>query len=278
MTDGGPKTPERAASTPHIAEPPVESPAESGGQALTLVSTSGRADLDDQAAELFSGAWPEFIFHDAGVKPFLARVDSYFADWNFYALDGDTLVGACYGVPIRWDGTLDALPGGYTESLARSVLEHEQPDSPPPNTLVVMGAMVRNDGLGKGSAGAILTALRARATGSGLTYVIAPVRPTRKWQYPLATIEDYMAWTREVDGAPFDPWVRTHAKLGATMLAPAPTSQVMTGTVKEWEEWTSMPFPVSGDYVIPDGLTLLHIDREADRGEYREPNIWMRHV
>ena len=52
----------------------------------------------------------------------------------------------------------------------------------------------------------------------------------------------------------------------------------MTGTVKEWEEWTSMPFPVSGDYVIPDGLTLLHIDREADRGEYREPNIWMRHV
>jgi hypothetical protein len=51
----------------------------------------------------------------------------------------------------------------------------------------------------------------------------------------------------------------------------------MTGTVADWEKWTGMLFPASGSYVIPDGLTLLEIDRSADTGIYREPNVWMRH-
>ena len=33
----------------------------------------------------------------------------------------------------------------------------------------------------------------------------------------------------------------------------------------------------SGDYVIPQGLSVLRIDREADLGTYVEPNIWIRH-
>jgi hypothetical protein len=52
----------------------------------------------------------------------------------------------------------------------------------------------------------------------------------------------------------------------------------MTGTVSDWEKWTSMPFPSSGTYVIPDGLTTLTIDRSADTGTYTEPNIWVRHA
>jgi hypothetical protein len=51
----------------------------------------------------------------------------------------------------------------------------------------------------------------------------------------------------------------------------------MTGTVADWESWTGMALPATGTYVIPDGLTTLAIDREADTGLYREPNIWMRH-
>ena len=54
---------------------------------LILVSATGRTDLDEQAADLFSGSWPELIFHDLGVKPFLSRQAGYFADRDFYALD-----------------------------------------------------------------------------------------------------------------------------------------------------------------------------------------------
>jgi hypothetical protein len=52
----------------------------------------------------------------------------------------------------------------------------------------------------------------------------------------------------------------------------------MTGTVEEWEKWTGLALPSSGTYVIPDGLTVLEVDREADQGIYREPNIWLRHA
>jgi hypothetical protein len=51
----------------------------------------------------------------------------------------------------------------------------------------------------------------------------------------------------------------------------------MTGTVVEWETWTKLALPSTGDYVIPDGLAVLAVDREADLGVYHDPNVWMRH-
>jgi hypothetical protein len=43
-----------------------------------------------------------------------------------------------------------------------------------------------------------------------------------------------------------DPWIRTHQRLGATILCPAHGAMTITGTVAEWEEWTDMAFPESG--------------------------------
>jgi hypothetical protein len=31
----------------------------------------------------------------------------------------------------------------------------------------------------------------------------------------------------------------------------------------------------TGEYVFPAGLSTVHIDRDDDAGEYREPNIWI---
>jgi GNAT superfamily N-acetyltransferase len=243
---------------------------------LTLASTTERADLDEQASALFSEHWPEYIFHDIRVKEYMARKHQYFADWDYYALDpGGRLLGACYGVPLRWDRTLADLPEGYTDSLARSVLEHEA--GVEPDTLVVMGAVVRKDEAGKGVAGRVLSALRREAAERGLTAVIAPVRPTLKNKYPLADIDAFASWTRP-DGLPLDPWLRTHVRLGATVLQGAPRSQTMTGTVADWQSWTGLVLPASGAYVIPDGLALLHVDLEGDHGVYHDPNVWMRHV
>jgi len=70
---------------------------------------------------------------------------------------------------------------------------------------------------------------------------------------------------------------RTHRRLGAEVVATAPASQTMTGTVNQWENWAKMPFPDSGDYVIPDGLSTLRVDLDNNKGVYIEPNVWMRH-
>jgi hypothetical protein len=90
-------------------------------------------------------------------------------------------------------------------------------------------------------------------------------------------MERYAAWRRP-DGAPFDPWLRAHWRLGARTVRVAPRSMVVTGTVAEWEEWAAMPFPESGEYVVRGALCPVAVDRERDRGIYTEPNVWMRHT
>jgi GNAT superfamily N-acetyltransferase len=241
-----------------------------------LIPAADGPQYDEEAERRFVEEWPEFIFHDEGVTPYRERRVEYFADWEFYLVTSDErLIGGCWGVPIAWDGTVGDLPGGFTDTLARSVTSYEK--GVVPNTFVLMAAAVRSDEQGQGHASRVITAVRDRAIAGGLGQVIAPVRPTLKSRYPLTPIETFMTWTRP-DGLPLDPWLRTHVRLGATLLAPAPTSQTMTGTVEDWEKWTKMSFPSTGTYTIPDGLTTLDIDREANTGVYREPNIWLRHA
>ena len=66
--------------------------------------------------------------------------------------------------------------------------------------------------------------------------------------------------------------------LPETVLEPEPRSLRITGTVGEWEGWTEMTFPESGDYWFPGGLATLAIDSDADEGRYWEPNVWMLHT
>ncbi|HEX9545822.1 MAG TPA: GNAT family N-acetyltransferase [Acidimicrobiales bacterium] len=173
-------------------------------------------------------------------------------------------------MPIKWSGDVADLPAGYTDTTRRAVegrARAEQPD-----TFVICGAIVRPGRTGQGLAGQLITALRDLAPGAGCRRVLAPVRPTLKPAYPLIPIETFARWTRP-DGAPLDPWLRTHWRLGGQIIATAPQSQTMTGTVQEWEAWTSMALPATGEYVIPGGLSTLHIDRDNDRGTYTEPSV-----
>jgi hypothetical protein len=110
----------------------------------------------------------------------------------------------------------------------------------------------------------------------GLDDLVAPVRPNMKHAYPLTPIDRFMHWTRG-DGLPLDPWLRVHVRLGAEFLAPAPRSMKITGTVEEWETWTGVAMPESGEYLFEDALQPVKIDRERDLGTYFEPNVWMIH-
>ena len=140
-----------------------------------------------------------------------------------------------------------------------------------------MAAAVRADRQGSGLAGQTLTALRTRAGNAGLQRVIAPVRPTLKSRYPLTPMENFARWARS-DGLHIDPWIRTHQRLGASILASAPRSMIITATVAEWEDWAGMVFPETGQYTVPGALDLVTIDHEQDRGTYSETNLWMRHA
>ncbi len=243
--------------------------------ALVVERMTDRLRPDDQMERLFSDGWPAFITADQQVKRYIGAVRDLFADLELVLLDPNGVIAAAgWSVPIRWNGELADLPDGYSDSLARAVDGHRS--GAPPDTLVIAAAQVHPDRRGRGIAAELLNALAALAEERGWARVIAPVRPTLKARYPLTPIGVFAAWTR-ADGAPLDPWLRTHWRLGARIIATAPRSQAMTGTVAEWEAWCDMVFPTSGEYVIPDGLATLHIDRDADRGTYVEPNVWVQH-
>ncbi|AYG04629.1 hypothetical protein D7I44_14595 [Gryllotalpicola protaetiae] len=223
-------------------------------------------------AAFLDQGWPAFISADAVAAQYLPSVRERFADLELLVVDGDRYVGAGWAVPIVWDGSAGSLPEGYSDSLRRSVTEET---AHTPNTLVVCAAQIDQAEQGRGIAADLLRAFREQAVARGLEYLIVPLRPTLKHRYPLTAIADYAAWIR-ADGAPFDPWLRTHWRMGARVLATAAQSQTMTGTIAEWEDWTGMTLPDAGDYIIPGGLAPLRIDDNGN-GTYVEPNIWVQH-
>jgi len=240
---------------------------------LEIVTNSARPDLEEQARAAFRPLWPEFIFHDPISDEYIGRVETYFPHYDVLLLDDDEVAAGGWGVPVQWDGTIGSLPGGYDGALVSAVTGHEK--SIPPDTLCVMAAAVRPGRRGSGLAGKALTALSERATAAGLQRVIAPVRPTLKSRYPLTPMEHFARWAR-ADGLHLDPWIRAHQRLGASILSPA-RSMIITGTVAGWEDWTKMAFPETGQYIVPDALDPVDIDRERDCGTYAETNLWMRH-
>jgi hypothetical protein len=52
---------------------------------------------------------------------------------------------------------------------------------------------------------------------------------------------------------------------------------VVEATVIEWQEWTGMQFPESGEYVIANALAPIQIDHAMNLGRYIEPSVWVHH-
>jgi len=242
---------------------------------LAVVTTADRPDMAGERAAALMAVWPEFVLHDTVNDQLMDRVTAAWPRYDVTILDGGQVVAGGWAVPLRWDGTVPGLPDGYDGALVTGIsgLEHDVA----PDTLCVMAAAVRQDRQGAGLGSRVLAALQARATSGGLTRMIAPVRPVLKAKYPLTAMASYARWTR-ADGTHLDPWIRTHQRLGATILGPAPRSMVVTGTVAKWEDWTQMTFPETGQYIVPGALDPVDIDTGQDIGRYEETSLWMRHL
>ena len=243
----------------------------SGTVAAQIFSVAERPDLEERLDEV-NDPWPEFMHHDAAVRRWFPKLYERFRDFQLvlYETETDTVLGEGCSVPIRWEGSPDDLPEGV-RVLESAFTETE------PNVLCALLAVVDERYQGQKLSGTIVRGMAEAAKRTGLEHLVAPVRPTWKSRYPLIPIERYMHWERD-DGLPFDPWIRLHRRLGAELLGVAASSMEVRGTVSEWEEWTGMAFPESGQYVVPGALVPVTIDRERDEGRYVEPNVWMRHA
>lgn len=235
-----------------------------------------RPGLVDAAREVNGRVWPEFMFHDAVADRLWDRLEGTFADYQTMWLDEDDRVAAVGNtLPLVWNGAIDHLPLGWDDAFERAVNDVDAGREP--TTLCAIQATVDRSLQGNGLSRMVLRGMRHRAAQAGLAALIAPVRPTLKSRYPLTPMERYIQWTQP-DGSPFDSWLRTHWRLGAQIVKVADPSMRIESTIAEWEEWTKMRFPESGQYIVPGALNPIEIDVETDRGCYIEPNVWMQHA
>jgi GNAT superfamily N-acetyltransferase len=246
-------------------------------QTYTVYTYAERPELETaSASEDFVRQWPQFMYFDPVTEEHYPTMYERYPEFQFYLQNGDgTAVACCNSIPITWDGTTADLPAGWDDGLTRGALGVL--NGVTANTLCAIQATVSANFLGCGLGSALVQTMRKLASDRGFNALIAPVRPSHKARYPLTPIERYVTWTRE-DGLLFDPWLRVHQRLGASILCTAPESMTIPGRVVDWEKWTEMRFPESGDYIVPGALVPVKIDCERNQGLYIEPNVWMLHA
>ena len=238
---------------------------------LSFATAAERPDLLERKGDLRT-AWPEFMLQDPVSNPIWHLLYERFGEFQFLLFDDATGELAAEGNSIPVDLDPDALPDrGWEEAIERGVT-----CAGAPTVVSALQVLIDQRRHGQGLSRLMLEEMCRIARSHGFADLVAPVRPSLKHRYPLVAIERYAAWKRP-DGLPFDPWLRVHARLGATIEGVCPLSMQIPGTVAEWERWAGMAFPESGSYVVPGALVPVDVDLEADRVLYVEPNVWMRH-
>jgi len=169
--------------------------------------------------------------------------------------------------------TLEARPDRREELIALS--DGDGPGDGP-GVLMALAALVPLAHRRRGLSCVILQGMVDLAARHGRLGVLAPVRPTRKAEYPLESMETYLA-RRDPRGRAYDPWIRVHDERGGRRLGILERAITVDGTIAEWEAWTGRTFPSSGPHAVDGALVPVEIDLERGRGVYVEPNVWYLH-
>lgn len=148
-----------------------------------------------------------YLHHDAVCGRYWPALTEDFPEFQLLLRDGHArVVAGGYTIPFVWNGRPATLPSGVDGALVRGVRERRRGRRP--DTLSALLAVVDPRLQRRGLSQEVIRAM-GTVRRHGLRALVAPVRPTLKHRYPLASMDDYMRWRRP-DKAPFDPWLRVH--------------------------------------------------------------------
>ena len=241
------------------------------------VITPAHADYRDLVRGLTKEVWPEFMLHDPVATENWRELFNRFSEYQLalYDTQNHRVAGMGNSFPLRWDDRLENLPEtGWDWAFQEAVNHHKQ--GIVPNVHCAIQIVVHPDYQGQRLSTPMVEAVRAVTKSKGLQSLIIPIRPSEKHKYPLINIDDYVTWKNE-RGLPFDSWLRVHVRAGASIIKVCHESKMIRGTRAEWEKWTGLKFPQSGEYIIYGALNPIEINIEKDEGTYIEPNVWIVH-
>jgi GNAT superfamily N-acetyltransferase len=240
---------------------------------ITYVTTRERADLIEAMWDLPT-PWPTFMQQDVVADFVYDLLPMRYPEFQIVALDGERVIGRINAVPFAWTGQDDDLPETGWDSVLGMAFRPEMPAEATAVSLIE--ARIHPDGTGQGIGVGLLLAARDNARALGYPHLLAPIRPTLKSLEPHVGIDAYVTRTRE-DGAPFDPWLRAHLRLGGRLVRVCHSAMTISGSLEEWRQWTGLPFDTSGTVVVGGALNPVHVSVENDYAVYVEPNVWIDH-
>ena len=212
---------------------------------LALVTHAERPKLRGTLPEI----WPEFMAHDPVVQSFWPRLYDEYPDFQIWVVDRDGgRAGRCRlrVQRARRAGTEAPSPRGLDWALTDGV------EAPPTALCAVVAGIAPST--------AAVASPRRSCAGSGPSR--RATGSTRSWRRcgrrgrsaTRSSRSSAMRGWRRGDGLPYDPWLRTHERLGGEILASAPRSMTVSARARSGREWTGMAFPEDGDYVVPGAL------------------------
>ncbi|MEU6670134.1 N-acetyltransferase [Streptomyces sp. NPDC046727] len=243
------------------------------------IKVSSLAERPDRLPAVLgmTDTWPEFVTNDPVGNTHYGRIPTELPEYALFAEDEHgQVVAHAYSVPFALDvegrGSLPAR--GWDQVLAWAFADLRRGTRP--DTVSAISVTIAPHAQGHGLSAVLLSAMRDNARARGFREVVAPVRPNAKHREPHTPIAEYAHRVRP-DGLPEDPWLRVHARAGATIDSIASASMTVSGSLEEWRRWTGLPFDTAGDVEVPGGLVPVRCEPERGYAVYVEPNVWMRH-
>ena len=233
--------------------------------------------FQDSVNQLTRESWPEFMWHNSVIKEHWDDLFDRFPEYQAILLDTKTNqpIAVGHSLPFVWEAELNRLPdNGWDWVVKKAVQDHKEGRTPTAQVAIIVA--IHTEYQRQGLSSKVLHAVRSIGESKGFTNLVVPVRPNLKRLYPLINMDDYIQWTND-EGMPFDAWLRVHVRLGGKIIKVCPQAKTVLGTRAEWEEWTGLKFPQSGEYIVPGALSPMELDIEKDEGIYIEPNVWMQH-
>ena len=290
------------------------------------------ASFSDSLTRFCASGWPYFIWNDPAMQLFWPLWFRYFPEYQYeFRSDNGQLLACVHTVPLRWDASLSELPDGRALSddspapawktaingdaatLARTLsgwdwamtqsLSDVQAGRSP-NLLSAAATVVSPAARGQGLASQAVDWMKKIAAARGLQYIIAPLRPSHKRDFPLLDFTQYCQKTKTDEKGqvyPYDPWLRLHVKKGGRLIQPCFRSIRICQPLPVWKSWV----PSIADEVeirekleIPDGLAKqtnrvneapdcriplpeadspLIIDWKSQTGYYSASGMWCVH-
>ncbi len=242
-----------------------------------LITPQTTPDYRERIANMSEEIWPLFMLQSAVADMYWENLFTRFSAWQFALWDTNTeqIVAKGNSIPLAWQGDPADLPdGGWDWAFKQSVADHKAGRTP--HTQCGLQIAIRPAYQGKGISKLMLEAMRAIGKKMGLKRLVIPVRPSMKAVYPLTPMDNYIKWQND-EGLPFDPWLRVHVRNGGKIIKSCHTAMKIGGSIAQWESWTKMRFPESGEYVVSGALSPVKMDITQNEGMYTEPNVWVLH-